>query len=56
MKLTKQDKKLLYFFEDYVDALIDRRTFQISSPESDSTFEDKTVAAARSMLLEEIKK
>ena len=56
MKLNKQDERILYLFEEYVDALIDRRTFHNQSPESDITYEDTQVAAARTILLEEIKK
>lgn len=54
MKLNKQDNHILMLFEEYIDTLIDRRTFHSLSPENDITYEDRAVAAARTVLLNEV--
>ena len=54
MKLNKQDEHQIMLFEEYIDTLIDRRTFHSQSPESDITYEDRAVAAARTVLLNEV--
>lgn len=50
-----QDETEIMLFEEYIDTLIDRRIFHNQNPESDTTFEDRAVAAAKISLMNFLK-
>lgn len=48
--MTKEETEIM-LFEEYMDALIDRRTFQQSFPESNPDIEEACVTNARETLI-----
>lgn len=51
---TKNDRQVM-FFEEYIDALIDRRYAQIQNPEYTASMEERCVQEARKALEESLK-
>jgi hypothetical protein len=54
MDLSKQNEYQIMLFEEYIEALVDRRIQHTASPESNLIFENKVVAAARTIFIEEV--